>query len=79
MAVIRLADGSVPPFGATVLNAKKQETGMVTDAGNVYLSGLKGGETMTVHWNNQEQCRITLPQELPAGLIANLLLPCVKG
>lgn len=79
MAVIRLADGAVPPFGATVLNAKKQETGMVTDAGNVYLSGLRGGETMTVHWNNHEQCRVTLPQEIPAELTANLLLPCVKG
>lgn len=79
MAVIRLADGSVPPFGATVLNAKKQETGMVNDAGNVYLSGIKPGETMTVHWNGAEQCRITLPKEIPAGMTANLLLPCVKG
>lgn len=79
MAVIRLADGSVPPFGATVLNAKQQETGMVNDAGNVYLSGIKPGETMTVHWNGAEQCRITLPKEIPAGMTANLLLPCVKG
>ncbi|MBP1020172.1 outer membrane usher protein [Serratia fonticola] len=79
MAVIRLADGSVPPFGATVLNAKQQETGMVNDAGNVYLSGIKPGETMTVHWNSAEQCRITLPKDMPAGMTANLLLPCVKG
>ncbi|CAI1012395.1 outer membrane usher protein [Serratia fonticola] len=79
MAVIRLADGSVPPFGATVLNAKQQETGMVNDAGNVYLSGIKPGETMTVHWNSAEQCRITLPKEIPAGMTANLLLPCVNG
>ncbi|UAN52430.1 outer membrane usher protein [Serratia sp. JSRIV002] len=79
MAVIRLADGSVPPFGATVLNAKQQETGMVNDAGNVYLSGIKPGETMTVHWNSAEQCRITLPKEIPVGMTANLLLPCVNG
>lgn len=79
MAVIRLADGSVPPFGATVLNAKRQETGMVNDAGNVYLSGLQPGETMTVHWNGAEQCRVTLPKEITAGMTANLLLPCIKG
>ncbi|AHG22483.2 fimbrial assembly protein [Chania multitudinisentens RB-25] len=78
MAVIRLADGSVPPFGATVLNAKQQEAGMVTDAGNVYLSGLQRGEMLTVHWNNQEQCRLTLPQEIPTGMVTNLLLPCMK-
>lgn len=79
MAVIRLADGSVPPFGATVLNAKQQETGMVNDAGNVYLSGIKQGEVMTVHWNNAEKCSITMPKEIPAGMTANLLLPCVRG
>lgn len=79
MAVIRLADGSVPPFGATVTNAKKQETGMVTDAGNVYLSGIKPGETMTVHWDNQEQCRVSLPENIAADITASLLLPCVKG
>ncbi|OMQ18949.1 outer membrane usher protein [Serratia oryzae] len=78
MAVLRLADGSVPPFGATVMNAKQQDVGMVNDAGNAYLSGLKGGETLTVHWNNAEQCRVTLPQTLPAGMATNLLLPCVK-
>ncbi len=32
MAVIRLADGSEPPFGATVLNARKQETSSTTAA-----------------------------------------------
>jgi outer membrane usher protein FimD/PapC len=78
MAVIRLADGSVPPFGATVLNVKRQEVGMVNDAGNAYLSGLKGGETLTVHWNNAEQCRVILPQNIPAGMAVSLLLPCVK-
>lgn len=79
MAVIRLADGSVPPFGATVLNARRQEAGMVSDAGNVYLSGLQAGEILTVHWNSQEQCRLTLPPAIPAGMVSSLLLPCVKS
>jgi outer membrane usher protein PapC len=41
MAIVKLADGSTPPFGATVLNARKQETGIVNDGGSVYLSGIK--------------------------------------
>lgn len=76
MAVIRLADGSTPPFGATVMNAKKQDTGIVSDDGNVYLSGIQPGESMTVHWNGAAQCAIKLPNTLPEGELNNLLLPC---
>jgi outer membrane usher protein PapC len=77
MAVLRLADGSTPPFGASVLNMKKQVTGLVSDEGNVYLSGIRPGETMTVSWNGAEQCQVRLPDPLPGGALANLLLPCV--
>ena len=77
MAVIRLADGSTPPFGATVLNQKAQETGIVNDGGSVYLSGIKPGETMSVRWSGREQCAITLPAVLPPGDMTNLLLPCL--
>jgi outer membrane usher protein FimD/PapC len=76
MAVIRLADGSTPPFGATVINSKKQEVGIVNDEGNVYLSGIKAGEQMSVHWNGQAQCTIDLPKVLTSETIAKLLLPC---
>lgn len=76
MAVIRLADGSTPPFGATVMNARKQDTGIVNDGGSVYLSGIQAGESMTVHWNGAAQCAISLPQTLPADMMSNLLLPC---
>ncbi|MGQ6051018.1 outer membrane usher protein [Serratia sp. IR-2025] len=76
MAVIRLADGSTPPFGATVMNVQKQDTGIVNDGGNVYLSGIQPGESMTVHWNGAAQCAIKLPNTLPAGELNNLLLPC---
>ncbi|RJK69040.1 PapC/FimD family outer membrane usher protein [Serratia marcescens] len=77
MAVIKLADGSEPPFGATVLNARKQETGIVNDGGSVYLSGINAGERMTVRWNGAEQCEVQMPTPLPAEMLTtNLLLPC---
>ncbi|MEL5591925.1 outer membrane usher protein [Serratia ureilytica] len=77
MAVIKLADGSEPPFGATVLNARKQETGIVNDGGSVYLSGIQPGEAMTVRWNGAAQCEVRMPSPLPAEMLMNtLLLPC---
>ncbi|CAI0775577.1 Outer membrane usher protein papC precursor [Serratia entomophila] len=77
MAVIKLADGSEPPFGARVLNARKQETGIVSEGGSVYLGGINAGETMRVHWNGGAQCEVRLPAPLPADMLMNtLLLPC---
>ncbi|EPP8560691.1 outer membrane usher protein [Serratia marcescens] len=77
MAVIKLADGSEPPFGATVMNARKQETGIVNDGGSVYLSGINAGDAMTVHWNGDAQCEVRMPTPLPADMLMNtLLLPC---
>lgn len=76
MAVIRLADGSTPPFGATVQNRKKQEVGLVNDGGNVYLSGINSGEEMTVQWDGKTQCVISLPKTLSASAEAEMLLPC---
>jgi outer membrane usher protein FimD/PapC len=77
MAVIKRADGSEPPFGATVMNAHKQETGLVNDGGSVYLSGINPGEVMTVHWDGQVQCEVRMPTPLPADMLMTpLLLPC---
>lgn len=76
MAVVRLADGSAPPFGATVRNGKGQEVGIVNDNGEVYLSGINAGEAMSVSWGGAEQCGLTLPQTLSPGQLTNLLLPC---
>ncbi|MDI3197832.1 outer membrane usher protein [Serratia ureilytica] len=76
MAVVRLADGTAPPFGATVRNGKGQEVGIVNDNGEVYLSGINAGETMNVSWSGAEQCGIALPQALSPKLMSNLLLPC---
>ncbi|MBL3523569.1 outer membrane usher protein [Serratia plymuthica] len=76
MAVIRLADGSTPPFGAEVFNIRKQQTGIVNDGGSVYLSGIRTGEKMTVHWGGKAQCEIDLPALRKDVALNDLLLPC---
>lgn len=76
MAVIRLVDGSTPPFGATVQNHKKQDVGIINDGGSVYLSGINPNEEMTVHWGGQAQCALTLPAKIPQSGTTDLLLPC---
>lgn len=76
MAVLRLADGSTPPFGATVKNSRNQSVGIVNDGGSVYLSGIKSGETMKVFWDGKEQCELPLPKNLLISEETNLLLPC---
>ena len=77
MAVVRMADGSTPPFGATVKNARQQDTGIVNDGGAVYLSGIQAGQQMTVSWGGTERCVVTLPNSLPAdGLTDALQLGC---
>ncbi|WP_431701863.1 outer membrane usher protein [Pseudomonas sp. BR20] len=73
MAVLRLPDGSSPPFGATVKNIKQQDTGIVNDGGAVYLSGIQAGEQMIVSWGGIDQCLLTLPVVLPADSLTDAL------
>ncbi|EPR6208141.1 fimbria/pilus outer membrane usher protein [Escherichia coli] len=76
-AVLRLADNSHPPFGASVTNAKGRELGMVADSGLAWLSGVNPGETLNVGWDGRTQCMVDIPKNLdPAG---QLLLPCRKA
>ncbi|NDO83187.1 PapC/FimD family outer membrane usher protein [Citrobacter sp. NCU1] len=75
MAVIKLADGSVPPFGAEIHNQNRIQTGIIGDGGSTWLAGIRPGEQMDVSWNDEVQCRITLPSPLPE-LGKGLLLPC---
>ena len=78
MAVIRLADGSTPPFGATVRNHKKQNVGIVGDNGSTYLSGINPKGKMTVSWGGEEQCTLTLPDVISHNEMMELFLPCYK-
>ena len=73
MAVLSLRDGDVPPFGAVVQNKDHAQTGMVSEDGMVWLSGINPDEKMQVLWSGETQCEIRFPQEISAG---NLLLPC---
>ncbi|ERK14114.1 Fimbriae usher protein StfC [Serratia fonticola AU-P3(3)] len=76
MAMIRLADGSSPPFGASVVNGNKMEVGIVGEGGSVYLSGIQANGQMSVNWGGKEQCRLTFPAVLSPQTLQNLLLPC---
>lgn len=76
MAVIRLPSGDFPPFGSSVFNKKKQEVGIVNDRGYVYLSGIKPGEQMRIHWGGKAQCELSLPEGLFIKGQPELLLPC---
>lgn len=76
MAVIKLADGSTPPFGALVLNRHHAQTGLVNEGGSVWLTGINPGEDMDVRWDGAVQCVITLPKPLKLNSRDGLLLPC---
>ena len=73
MVVIGLKDGQTAPFGATVKNARGQQTGLVGDGGNTWLTGMKPSERMDVEWDGKTQCSFTLPPKLD---VPALLLPC---
>lgn len=64
MVVIHMAGSETPPFGATAQNIRGQETGIVGEDGSTYLSGMKPGETMSVHWDGKARCHFTLPDEV---------------
>lgn len=75
MVVIRLQNGSFPPFGAQVKNSEGKNTGIVADSGNTYLSGIVPMGKMTVSWGVEGACSISFPQKLPS-LEQSILLPC---
>lgn len=60
--MLRLADNSHPPFGASVTNAKGRELGMVADSGLAWLSGVNPGETLNVGWDGRTQCVVDIRQ-----------------
>lgn len=75
MTVLRLPDGSYPPFGAQVQNGKGQDTGIVGDVGSAYISGINAEETMIVTWGDDKACELRFPSAL-GSLQEALLLPC---
>lgn len=76
MAVIKFADGSSPAFGAVVWRGTHQ-TGVVDDAGSVWLAGVEPGAEMEVRENETPVCGVTIPERLPAEDTGQtLLLTC---
>lgn len=75
MTVLRLPDGSHPPFGAQIQNSKGQNTGVVGDAGSAYISGINPQSVMTVTWGEDKTCQVTFPNQF-GSLQDVLLLPC---
>ncbi|WP_158784160.1 outer membrane usher protein [Pantoea sp. BAV 3049] len=73
MVMIAQSNGKSAPFGATVKNGKGQQTGLVGDEGETWLSGMNPGERMEVQWDGKTQCTFTLPARLD---VPSLLLPC---
>lgn len=76
MVVVRLADGSSPPFGAEIRNKEGTPTGIIGDSGSAWLAGIRPNEKMDVYWSDGVQCRIDLPSPLPKAN-KSLLLPCI--
>lgn len=74
LAILARADGSHPPFGASVVNSKGQELAVISDGGLAYLSGVSLGEKLDVIWDGGKQCFVEMPQSMPSA--AQLLLPC---
>ncbi|WP_369308853.1 outer membrane usher protein [Providencia rettgeri] len=79
MVRLALADGSHPPFGATVKNEKNREMGIVTDNGSIYLSGVKVNEVLDVYWDGSLQCKIQIPENIETADFNSLLLPCTNA
>ncbi len=73
-AILRLADGSQPPFGASVTSEKGRELGMVADEGLAWLSGVTPGENLSVNWDGKIQCQVNVPETAISD--QQLLLPC---
>ncbi|MEX6209248.1 FimD/PapC C-terminal domain-containing protein [Providencia huaxiensis] len=79
MVRLALADGSYPPFGATVRNEKNRELGIVTDNGSVYISGVNPNEELDVYWDGSVQCKVQIPENIMRAEFNSLLLPCTNS
>lgn len=72
-AILRLANGHYPPFGASIRDAKGKELGIVGDKGLSWLSGITPGAVLDVAWEGKAQCHTSIPNEITG---TQLLLPC---
>lgn len=59
----KLADGSVPPIGATVFGRDGRSNGIVGTDGEIFISGVADGDRLLVRWGSQEDevCALVAP------------------
>lgn len=76
MGIIAMNDNTHPSFGASVMNDKNAEIGIVADNGSAYLTGIQPGQKLTVAWNGQTQCTVRIPEIKDDNVQFNMLLPC---
>lgn len=75
LAVIRLSDGSYPPFGAEIFNSDGVNVSMIMDNGIAYISGVKPNEKLSTVWEGITQCYIVVPQKVTRDQV-QILMPC---
>ncbi|MFL9590817.1 fimbria/pilus outer membrane usher protein [Aeromonas schubertii] len=64
LATLRLSDGNVPPFGATVLKESGKMAAVVDEEGLVYLTGVKPDESFVLSWSGARQCKFVAPHDV---------------
>lgn len=80
MTTITLPEGDTPPFGAIVMNENKVQSGIVSESGSAWLTGLSPGSEMSVQWGGKTRCIIKIPASFPGDLINHrLYLICHKA
>jgi outer membrane usher protein PapC len=72
-AVMRLANGTYPPFGASVRDKKGRELGIIGDGGLAWLSGIQPDAALSVAWDGKTRCEANVPSTVTGK---QLLLPC---
>ena len=75
MGIIRLADGTYPPFGAEVINDDGVSVSMIMEGGQGWLAGVNPQELLSVVWGGKKQCQIAIPPTIERRATA-ALLPC---
>ena len=62
-----LKDRTYPQIGSVVFNSTQRNSGTVGMNGDMYVSGVKVGEVITVKWGEESlsQCTIKIPRDLP--------------
>ncbi|HHR5882522.1 TPA: fimbria/pilus outer membrane usher protein [Providencia alcalifaciens] len=55
-ARLKLADGTYPPFGASVRNKNNIELGIVGEQGITWIVGVMPNDLLNLYWGNKLQC-----------------------